>query len=168
LGSIANSGVGQAVGQVADLVGGGRNLAGIVGGLLGATQGGGSDTSTRQTRTDPRFDPYLYGDNGFLSQLQQQFNATKSGTNADITAGQNMLRDLYTSPAYTQGYQDMRSAGQGLLGRSIAGNPFTMASPPQFGRNSPAMQQSPENPFMGMFAQTQTMPQRGLLNPFGG
>ena len=79
-----------------------------------------------------------------------------------------MLRDLYTSPAYTQGYQDMRSAGQGLLGRSIAGNPFTMASPPQFGRNSPAMQQSPENPFMGMFAQTQTMPQRGLLNPFGG
>ena len=168
LGSIANSGVGQAVGQVADLVGGGQNLAGIVGGLLGATQGGGSDTSTRQTRTDPRFDPYLYGDNGFLSQLQQQFNATKSGTNADITAGQNMLRDLYTSPAYTQGYQDMRSAGQGLLGRSIAGNPFTMASPPQFGRNSPAMQQSPENPFMGMFAQTQTMPQRGLLNPFGG
>lgn len=168
LGSIANSGVGQAVGQVADLVGGGRNLAGIVGGLLGATQGGGSDTSTRQTRTDPRFDPYLYGDTGFLSQLQQQFNATKSGTNADITAGQNMLRDLYTSPAYTQGYQDMRSAGQGLLGRSIAGNPFTMANPPQFGRNSPAMQQSPENPFMGMFAQTQAMPQRGLLNPFGG
>jgi hypothetical protein len=168
LGSIANSGVGQAVGQVADAVGGGRNLAGIVGGLLGATQGGGSSTATTQSRTDPRFDPYLYGDNGFLSQLQQQFNATKSGTNADITAGQNMLRDLYTSPAYTQGYQDMRSAGQGLLGRSIAGNPFTMASPPQFGRNSPAMQQSPENPFMGMFAQTQTMPQRGLLNPFGG
>lgn len=168
LGSIANSGVGQAVGQVADLVGGGQNLAGIVGGLLGATQGGQSQTATTQSRTDPRFDPYLYGDNGFLSQLQQQFNATKSGTNADITAGQNMLRDLYTSPAYTQGYQDMRSAGQGLLGRSIAGNPFTMASPPQFGRNSPAMQQSPENPFMGMFAQTQTMPQRGLLNPFGG
>ena len=168
LGSIANSGVGQAVGQVADLVGGGQNLAGIVGGLLGATQGGQSQTATTQSRTEPRFDPYLYGDNGFLSQLQQQFNATKSGTNADITAGQNMLRDLYTSPAYTQGYQDMRSAGQGLLGRSIAGNPFTMASPPQFGRNSPAMQQSPENPFMGMFAQTQTMPQRGLLNPFGG
>ena len=168
LGSIANSGVGQAVGQVADLVGGGRNLAVIAGGLLGATQGGKSQTATTQSRTDPRFDPYLYGDNGFLSQLQQQFNATKSGTNADITAGQNMLRDLYTSPAYTQGYQDMRSAGQGLLGRSIAGNPFTMASPPQFGRNSPAMQQSPENPFMGMFAQTQTMPQRGLLNPFGG
>jgi len=171
----ALGGVGQAIGSVsgaigsaANLVGGGQNLAGIVGGLLGATQGGQSQTATTQSRTDPRFDPYLYGDNGFLSQLQQQFNATKSGTNADITAGQNMLRDLYTSPAYTQGYQDMRSAGQGLLGRSIAGNPFTMASPPQFGRNSPAMQQSPENPFMGMFAQTQTMPQRGLLNPFGG
>lgn len=171
----ALGGVGQAIGSVsgaigsaANLVGGGQNLAGIVGGLLGATQGGQSQTATTQSRTDPRFDPYLYGDNGFLSQLQQQFNATKSGTNADITAGQNMLRDLYTSPAYTQGYQDMRSAGQGLLGRSIAGNPFTMASPPQFGRNSPAMQQSPENPFMGMFAQTQAMPQRGLLNPFGG
>lgn len=171
----ALGGVGQAIGSVsgaigsaANLVGGGQNLAGIVGGLLGATQGGQSQTATTQSRTDPRFDPYLYGDNGFLSQLQQQFNATKSGTNADITAGQNMLRDLYTSPAYTQGYQDMRSAGQGLLGRSVAGNPFTMASPPQFGRNSPAMQQSPENPFMGMFAQTQTMPQRGLLNPFGG
>jgi hypothetical protein len=171
----ALGGVGQAIGSVsgaigsaANLVGGGQNLAGIVGGLLGATQGGQSQTATTQSRTDPRFDPYLYGDTGFLSQLQQQFNATKSGTNADITAGQNMLRDLYTSPAYTQGYQDMRSAGQGLLGRSIAGNPFTMASPPQFGRNSPAMQQSPENPFMGMFAQTQTMPQRGLLNPFGG
>lgn len=140
----ALGGVGQAIGSVsgaigsaANLVGGGQNLAGIVGGLLGATQGGQSQTATTQSRTDPRFDPYLYGDNGFLSQLQQQFNATKSGTNADITAGQNMLRSLYTSPEYSQGYQDMRTAGQGLLGRGVAGNPFTMASPRSSGATPP-------------------------------
>ena len=123
LGSIANSGIGQAVGKVADAVGGGRNLAGIVGGIAGATQGGNTDTASVDRKIDPRLDAMLYGPGGYMSQLQQQFDATKGG-NADMTAGAGLLRSLYTSPAYTQGYEQMRNQGQGLLGQGVAGNPF--------------------------------------------
>lgn len=124
LDAIKNSGVGKAVGTVADLVGGGGNLAAIVGGALGATQGGKTDTTSVDRKLDPRLDAMLYGDGGYMSQLQQQFNATKGG-NADMTAGADMLRNLYQSPQFTQGYQDMRSVGQGLLGQGVAGNPFS-------------------------------------------
>jgi hypothetical protein len=176
----ALGGVGQAIGSVsgaigsaANLVGGGQNLAGIVGGLLGATQGGGNNTATTQSRTDPRFDSYLYGTgagdtNSLLGAAQQLWQQNRTGLNPTMQAGLDMQRNALQDPAYAQGYTQMRNVGSGLLGGPVAGNPFTMASTPQFGRNSPAMQQSPENPFMGMFAQTQTMPQRGLLNPFGG
>jgi len=123
LGSIANSGIGQAVGKVADAVGGGSNLAGIVGGIAGATQGGNTDTASVDRKIDPRLDAMLYGPGGYMSQLQQQFDATKGG-NADMTAGAGLLRSLYTSPAYTQGYEQMRNQGQGLLGQGVAGNPF--------------------------------------------
>lgn len=177
LGSIANSGVGQAVGQVADLVGGGSNLAAIIGGIAGATQGGGNNTATRQTRTDPRFDAYLYGTgpgdtNSLLGAAQQFWQQNRSGLNPTMQAALDMQRSVLQDPAYAQSYTNMRDVGSGLLGRQVAGNPFTMANPPQFGRNAPAMPQAQTNPFMGLFSQTQQQQSQqapegaGLLNPF--
>lgn len=130
LGQLSNTGVGKAVGTVADAVGGGKNLAGIVGGLAGAMEGGKSQTATSMQQIDPRMAQYLYGSgygdaNSMLGAAQQWFQNNRSGMNANMQQGLDTLKNLYTSPGYTQGYTQMRDVGQGLLGRSIAGNPFT-------------------------------------------
>lgn len=130
LGQLANSGVGKAVGSVADAVGGGKNLAGIVGGLAGAMEGGKSQTATTTQQIDPRMAQYLYGSgygdtNSMLGAAQQWFQNNRSGMNANMQQGLDTLKNLYTSPSYSQGYSQMRDVGQGLLGRPIAGNPFT-------------------------------------------
>ena len=131
LSGLANSGIGQAVGQVADLVGGGRNLAGIIGGIAGAASGsGGGDTITNQNRMDPRMDAFVYGTgqndpNSLLGSARQWFDQNKTGMNADMTAGLGLLRNLYNSPEYSQGYNQMRQTGLGLLNTAPAGNPFT-------------------------------------------
>lgn len=130
LGQLANTGVGKAVGSVADAVGGGRNLAGIVGGLAGAAEGGKSQTSTTTQQIDPRMAQYLYGSgygdkNSLLGAAQDWWKNNQTGMNANMAQGLDSLKSLYTSPAYSQGYTQMRDVGQGLLGRQIAGNPFT-------------------------------------------
>jgi hypothetical protein len=130
LGQLANSGVGKAVGSVADMVGGGKNLAGIVGGIAGAMDGGKDTTATTQSQIDPRMAQYLYGSgygdkNSMLGAAQDWWKNNQSGMNANMTQGLDMLKSLYTSPEYSQGYTQMRDVGQGLLGRPIAGNPFT-------------------------------------------
>lgn len=131
LSGLANSGIGQAVGQVADLVGGGSNLAGIIGGIAGAASGsGGGDTITNQNRMDPRMDAFVYGTgqndpNSLLGSARQWFDQNKTGMNADMTAGLGLLRNLYNSPEYSQGYNQMRQTGLGLLNTAPAGNPFT-------------------------------------------
>lgn len=169
LGSIANSGVGQAVGTVADAVGGGGNLAAIIGGLAGATQGGGDDTATTQNRIDPRMAQYVYGTgygdtNSLLGASQDWWKNNKSGMNDDMRAGLLSLRNLYSSPEYTQGYQQMRSAGQGLLGAGAAQNPFTNGQMPQFGRAAPQIPAAAQSQFLtGLLGAAPQMPNR-----FGG
>lgn len=128
--ALTNSGVGKAVGAVADVVGGGRNLAGIVGGIAGAMDGGKDQTSTTTQQIDPRMAQYLYGTgygdkNSLLGAAQDWWKNNQSGMNANMQQGLDTLKNLYTSPGYTQGYTQMRDVGQGLLGRPIAGNPFT-------------------------------------------
>ncbi len=167
--SVKNSGVGKAVGTVADMVGGGNNLAAIVGGLAGATQGGGEDTATTQNRIDPRMAQYLYGTgygdtNSLLGASQEWWKNNKSGMNDDMAAGLLTLKNLYTSPEYTQGYQQMRSAGQGLLGAGVAQNPFTSGQMPQFGRAAPQIAAAAQSPFLaGLLGAAPQMPNR-----FGG
>ena len=119
------------VGSVADAVGGGKNLAGIVGAVAGAADAGKSDTVTSQSKMDPRMDAYVYGTgtgdpNSLLGAAQQWLKQNQSGMNADMTAGADMLRNLYTSPQYTQGYEQMRGLGQGLLNTQPAANPFAL------------------------------------------
>jgi hypothetical protein len=147
-------GSGAASGSVMDMVkaggsgllsgtGGGSNLASIVGGIAGAAEGGKPTTATTQNQIDPRMAQYLYGTgygdkNSFLGAAQDWWKNNQSGMNANMQQGLDTLRNLYTSPQYTQGYSQMRDVGQGLLGRPIAGNPFTQGGGGLLG---PSMQQ---------------------------
>lgn len=74
-----------------------------IGGLLGSK---GSENKTTQTsQMNPALEPYLSGDGGLYSLVQQQLQKQMS-------------------PGYLQGYEDMRTKGQGLLNMPVAGNGF--------------------------------------------
>lgn len=79
-----------------------------LGGLLGS-QGVKTENST-QNKMDPRMDPYVYGDQGVLQYAQGLLNKQMA-------------------PGYMQGYEDMRTQGQGLLNQPIAGNGFSKFFP---------------------------------------
>jgi hypothetical protein len=99
-------------GGAGGLLGKGLGLASTV---LGAAAGGqGQKTSqTSERKMDPRMDPYVYGGNGQTGLLPYA----------------QQLLDKQMAPGYMQGYDDMRSKGQGLLGAPIAGNGFNRFFP---------------------------------------
>lgn len=108
----------------------GSNLASAVGGLLGAVDAGKGTTATSQNQIDPRMAQYLYGTgygdtNSLLGAAQQQFNQNRSGLNALQQQALDMQKNFLMSPEYTQGFNQIRSAGSGLLGQQVAANPFT-------------------------------------------
>lgn len=158
LADLASKGAG-ALGTISDFVGGGKNLAGIVGGIAGATQGGKDQTATTTQQIDPRMAQYLYGTgygdkNSLLGAAQDWWKNNQSGMNANMQQGLDTLKSLYTSPSYSQGYSQMRDVGQGLLGRPIAGNPFT-----QGGLLGAPMQQPMQQPIQA--------PRPDIGSPFG-
>lgn len=164
----ALGGLGNAIGGIANAVGGAKNLAGIVGGVAGALDGGKTQTATTTQQIDPRMAQYLYGTgygdkNSLLGAAQDWWKNNQSGMNANMAQGLDTLKSLYTSPGYTQGYTQMRDVGQGLLGRPIAGNPFTqggLLGAPQM----PAQgQQTPPAPDIGAPPQMMQTPPLGLL-----
>ena len=116
------------------------NLSGkAIGGLLGAAAGAansGDKTQTSQQRLDPRMEAMLYGADGkggYLGAATDWFNQNKGG-NPLMLQGAQMMADFYRSPQYTEGYNNLRSTGLGLLNTPMAGNPFT-----QGGAQMPAM-----------------------------
>ena len=126
LDQLKSSTIGKGLGQVADLVGGGKSLAGLIGAGIGAASGGGGDTvATSQSKTDPRIDPYIYGQDGYLQALQKQYQANPSGINATMQQGLDASKAALNDPAYAQSYTQMRNFGTGLLSQPMAGNPFT-------------------------------------------
>lgn len=106
---------------------GGSDLLKGAGLLAGAVSGSKPTTTsnTTQSKTDPRLDPYIYGDQGILAQAQQWQQANRTGLNPQMTRGLNTLTDIYTNPANKQGYQSMQNLGLGLMSSPIAGNPYT-------------------------------------------
>lgn len=105
-------------------------LAALIGAGLGASQGGKTETSTRQTMMDPRFDPYVFGsgvndETGILGAAKKLWQDNRSGINPVMQAGLDMQRSALQDPAYGQAFQQMRTQGMGLLNQPIASNPFT-------------------------------------------
>jgi hypothetical protein len=108
MGTAGAAGAGGAAGGAASglLGGNGSSLLGlgasVLGGLAGA-QGQKNETTT--TRDIPaELKPYIYGENGLLSQTMGQLNASRS-------------------PARMQEWADIRNRGMGLLQKPVAGNP---------------------------------------------
>jgi hypothetical protein len=95
-----------------------------LGGLLGAKGQQGEQTS--QNKIDPRLDPYIYGDQGILKQVNDLKNQqlAQGGLNDLQRQGMGMTQNFLLDPALSAGYTSMRNMGSGLLGRGVAGNPF--------------------------------------------
>jgi len=99
---------------------------GVVG---GAMNGSNSSSQTTQQTIDPRIANLLYGSGsggllGGVNNLYQQ-QASQGGLNPLQISGLEMQRQALMDPRYTQGFDQMRNLGSGLLGQGVAGNPFT-------------------------------------------
>lgn len=123
----AAAGGAGAAGGLGSLAGG---MSGkVIGGLLGAAAGAansGDKTQTSQQRLDPRMEAMLYGADGkggYLGAATEWFNQNKGG-NPLMLQGAQMMADFYKSPQYTEGYNNLRNTGLGLLNTPMAGNPF--------------------------------------------
>jgi hypothetical protein len=140
-------------------------VATAVGGLAGAAGAAadaGPTSATTTSKLDPQMQQMLYGTGGLLPAAQQQFNG---GRPNDLQMqGAQMQADYFRSPSYAQGYNALSTAGQGLIGSGVAGNPFSS-------QGGSGMQQ-PMGPFMagpqemGPFQQGQQQ-QGGLLGNLG-
>lgn len=102
----------------------------VGGGLLGANASKKGTSETAEKKMDPRMDRYVYGADGQSGlmgsgfELMQKQLAT-GGLNDMQRQGMDMQRQYLMSPQYQQGYGNMGSLGQSLMGAGVAGNPFT-------------------------------------------
>lgn len=99
----------------------------VIGGLMGGSSGGNSATQSTQNQLDPNLMPYLYGQGGLLGGVNglYQQQAAQGGLNPMQLSGLEMQRQTLMNPAFTQGFDQMRSLGSGLMSQGVAGNPFT-------------------------------------------
>lgn len=109
--------------------------ASILGGLLGGKKGATNQVQTNQKTMDPRVEAMYFGSNGsggLLGDLNNWYQANKTGLNPDMQAGIDHMRSVYQSPLATQGYDRMANSGYELIGRGVASNPFTSGNMPNF------------------------------------
>jgi hypothetical protein len=92
----------------------------LIGGLLGG--GGSSQTQATQQTLDPRMESAIYGDGGLVKGAQDWYSQNKTGLNNQMLTGMNNQWNQHG--ASQQGFNQMQSAGMGLMGQSVAGNPF--------------------------------------------
>ena len=93
----------------------------LIGGLLGG--GGSSQSQSTQQTLDPRMQDAIYGSNGLLSGAQDYYSQNRAGLNSQMLTGMNNQYNQHF--AGRQGFNAMQGAGMGLLGQSMAGNPFS-------------------------------------------
>jgi hypothetical protein len=97
---------------------------GLIGGAIAGSKETPGDVTTQQSKTDPRVDPYIYGDNGVLKQAQDWYTANKSGVNPNMQAGWDARLGLLSDSALQAQIAKIKAGSQGLLSAPIAGNPW--------------------------------------------
>lgn len=115
------------IGKGSGLTGGGllsglgslKSLAPVAGAIAGSQKSGGG-TTTAQSKTDPRLDPYLYGDHGILRAAADWFKENKNGINPVMQQGWDMQLGLLRDPALMQQLGDIRTRAMGLLSTPVA------------------------------------------------
>lgn len=107
----------------------------IVGGLLGAQSSKQGTSTTSEQKLDPRMDRYVYGADGQSGLMGSAFDLAQQqlktgGLNDLQRQGMDMQRQYLMSPQYQQGFGNMASLGQQLMGGGVASNPFTKGGGP--------------------------------------
>lgn len=95
----------------------------IAGAIAGSQKNPGL-TSTQQSKTDPRIDPYLYGDSGILANAAKLYGQNPTGTNALMQQGQQMQLGLLTNPQVQAQLSGLMGNAAGMMNTQVAGNPF--------------------------------------------
>lgn len=103
-------------------------VASVAAPIVGGLMGGQEQQQTTERKMDPRMDEFVYGNGGLLSRARDLMTrqSQNGGMNPMQMAGMEAQRQFLTSPAYMAGPQAMMQRGAGLLGGSVAGNPFSM------------------------------------------
>lgn len=121
-----------------------------------------TETTSQKNSLDPRMEALLYGGNGQtgITQYAQALmgqNPLNQRQQQGIDAQANYLQ----SPLYSNIFNAMLNQGSQLMGRGVAGNPFTSSQALNLGTYQPNYQ-GPQrsNPFAGIQQpQTQTQQQ---------
>jgi hypothetical protein len=105
----------------------------FVSGAMSKGSGGGGSSSS-QVKLDPRMEQILYGDytgGGVLGDVNSLFRSqlAQGGLHPLQTAGLEAQRQVLTHPSFTEGFNDMRSLGRGLMGAGVARNPMSGWTP---------------------------------------
>ena len=108
-------------------------LAPVAGAVLGATQSDKGGQVTESNSIDPRIANILYGSSGtggLLGDAQSIYSQQmqQGGLNDMQRQGLNMQAQYLQSPQFQNSYQSMMNQGMGLMGRGVAGNPFTQGN----------------------------------------
>lgn len=115
IGSMLGNALGGIGSKLIDSATSPSGIATLIGAGLGAASGGGTNTATTQSKTDPRIDPFIYGDQGVLQNAQKLYQQNPSGINSTMQQGLDMQRSALNDPAYAQSYQNMRTLGNQLM-----------------------------------------------------
>lgn len=91
----------------------------------------GTTQSTQKQELDPRMQELLYGPNGLLGRANTL--SQRPAINDRMRQGMDTSYNFLTSPGYTSDYQGLRSVGNSLMGRGVAGNPFSRGQNLGFG-----------------------------------
>lgn len=82
-------------------------------------------TNTTTRTLDPRLDAAAFGSGGLLESAQKWFNDNKAtGQNDAMRAAHTQLRNVFSSPEYLGLQAQQANSARGLLGGSVASNPF--------------------------------------------
>lgn len=113
--------------QITSLLKTGMSIPAVLATVMGAGAGAKGQEATAKTQIDPRLDNYYFGENGLLPSVDKTFKEqfAQGGLNDVQREGMNQQLSLLRDPGRNKGYQDISNTGAGLLGRPVAGNPFT-------------------------------------------
>lgn len=145
-------------------------------------------TSEQKNKLDPRMDALLYGDGtagntGFLNRATEL--SKQPAINDRMRQGLDAQYNYLQSPQYQAIFNQLLGGGQNLMGRGVAGNPFTRSGAgagggggmmqgfgapqgggyqPNYTPSQPSQQAQPQ-PQQAMPQQVQAPQQQGQLTP---
>jgi hypothetical protein len=95
-----------------------------VAGAVDGYNGNDPETTTTETKLDPRIDQRVYAPGGPMENMDAWYRANPTGMNQTMIDANAMQRGLLTDPALKASLEQMRNSGQGLMSAPVAANPW--------------------------------------------